>query len=100
MGSPEIQTTASEVDDATSKNAGNEEFELITPLVIEMGKISKKKLKKFKKGKGALVDEVIEVLGEVVGGIAGETESRTIVPVVMVYEKKPKKKLRLVLPFL
>ncbi len=77
----------------------DEEFEIITPLVIEMGKLSKKKLKAFKKGKGSLVNEVIEVLSEVTGSVSSETESRSIIPVVMVYEKKPRKKRRLVLPF-
>lgn len=74
-------------------------FEIVTPVVVEMGKLSSKKLKAFKKGEGPLVDEVIGVLGEVVDGIAGETEGRTLVPVVMVYEKKPKKNRRITLPF-
>lgn len=85
---------------APKEDAEPEHVQVVTPVVVEMGKLSKKQLKAFKGGEGPLMDEVLDVLEEVALGLGQETENRTFVPVVMVFEKQPKKKKRtIVLPF-
>ncbi len=77
------------------------EIEVITPIIVDLGKIKPKRVKRLKKGSGPLVDEVFDVLDELTEALEGELDDKTIVPVVMLYEKKKKKRKRrrIVLPF-
>ncbi len=74
--------------------------ETVTPVVVEMGKLRKKKLKALKNGDGPLMDEVVAVLEEVAAELGEEASGKTFVPVIIAYELKPRKKKRtIVLPF-
>lgn len=87
-------------DPAPTEEPEAEHVEVVTPVVVEMGKLSRKQLRAFKNGEGPLMNDVLDVLEEVAVGMGEEAESRTFVPVVMVFEKRPKKKKRtIVLPF-
>ena len=61
------------------------------PIVIDLGKTSRKRIKQLKQGRGKLfaeVDKVIEGLRAELGeGAAG----KDLVPVVILYCKKPRK---------
>ncbi len=70
------------------------EPDVITPVVVDLGKVKRKHVKRLKRGEGKLADEVLEVLDEVVEELGDELEGATLVPVVMVYERKPKQKRR------
>jgi hypothetical protein len=75
-------------------------IEAVTPVIVEMGKMKRKKFKALKKGKGVLMDEVLDLLEEVAEGLGDDAREKTFVPVVMIYELKPgKKKRTIVLPF-
>ncbi len=94
-------TETTEIDD-TQRPPENEtdEIQVVTPVVVEMGELSRKKLKAFKKGEGPLMDDVLEVLEDVAAELGEEASDKTFVPIVMLHEKKPKKKKRtIVLPF-
>jgi hypothetical protein len=74
--------------------------DVVTPVVVDLGKVKRKRVKELKRGEGRLAHEVLEVLDEVVEELGDELEGATLVPVVMVYEKKPKKRRRTMeLPF-
>lgn len=89
-----------QTDPAPTEEPETQHVEVVTPVVVEMGKLSRKQLKSFKNGEGPLMDDVLDVLEEVAVGMGQEAENRTFVPVVMVFEKQPKKKKRtIVLPF-
>ncbi len=76
------------------------EIEVATPVIVDMGKTSAKRVKRLKKGKGPLMDEVVDVLDEVAEALGDELNGKTMVPIVIVYkQKKKKKKVRLKLPF-
>jgi len=76
------------------------EIEMTTPVVIDLGKTRSKRIKRLKKGQGRLMDEVIEVLDEVTQELGSELEGKTLVPIVMIYQKKNgRKRRRIVLPF-
>ena len=68
--------------------------DVVTPVVIDLGKVKRKQVKRLKRGEGKLADEVLDVLDEVVEELGDELEGASLVPVVMIYEKKPKKKRR------
>lgn len=100
--SDEIETTAPEVEAA--EEAAEEQVEMISPVIVDLGKIKSSKIKRLKKGKGPLVDELFDVMDDVAEALGDEFEGKTLVPVVMVYEKKRKKggkgkRRRIVLPF-
>ncbi len=68
--------------------------EVTTPIVIDLGKQRPKRIKGLKRGEGKLMNEVADVLEEVVVNLGDEMDGKTLVPVILVYEKKPKKKQR------
>lgn len=86
-------------DAAHEEDAAPNEIDVVTPVIVDMGKLSKKKLKTFKKGKGPLMDEVLEILESVALEMGEDATEKVFVPIVMVYEKKEKKKRTIVLPF-
>jgi len=84
---------------ATTEESAPDHINVVTPVMINMGKLSKKKRKAFKKGKGPMMDEVLDVLEAVAVEMGDDTADKVFVPIVMVCEKKEKKKRTLVLPF-
>ncbi len=75
-------------------------IQVVTPVIVEMGRLSRKKLKALKKGDGPLMDDVLQVLEDVAAELGDEALDKTFVPIVMLHEKKPKKRKRtFVLPF-
>ncbi|WP_338865227.1 hypothetical protein [Myxococcus stipitatus] len=81
-------------------------FTSTVPIVIDMGKLRRKKVKELKKGEGALMLEVGDALNEVRDQLGEEVRGKQLVPVVLIYRKKSKKKrdgglrLPLVPPFM
>lgn len=75
------------------------EIEVVNPIIIDLGKTKSKSAKKLKRGKGPLMNEVVEVLEEVAEQLGEELEGKTLVPIVIVYEKKGKKGRKITLPF-
>lgn len=76
------------------------EPDVVTPVVVDLGKVKRKRVKQLKRGEGRLADEVLEVLDEVVEELGTDLDGATLVPVVMIYERKPKKRRRTIeLPF-
>ena len=66
--------------------------EPMTPVVIDLGKARRRRVKALKRGRGPLTDEVAEVVEQVHRSLGPGTEGVTLVPVVIIYEKKRKRK--------
>ncbi len=62
------------------------------PVVVDLGKKSRKKIKKLKSARGPLAAEVGAIVAETIAQMGDDAEGKTFVPVVMVYRKKPKKR--------
>jgi hypothetical protein len=60
------------------------------PIVIDLGKHGRKKLKQLKAGGGPLLEEVLESLHQVRASL-GPGDSRALLPVVVLFERKPRK---------
>jgi len=69
-----------------------------TPVVVDLGKQKSKTLRALKNGEGPLMLDVARVLEEV-RAKSKELASKELVPVVVIYRKKPKRKGRGMLPF-
>jgi hypothetical protein len=70
----------------------------MTPIVVDLGKTKKKDIGRLKKGKGKLVDEVDAVLEQVRGRLADDGAGKELVPVVILWRPKQRKR-RPMLPF-
>jgi len=68
------------------------EVEVTEPIIINLRKQPKKRIKKLLKGRGKLWGEVVEVIDEVRIMLGDEIEDKTILPIILVYGKKAKKK--------
>jgi len=64
------------------------------PIVVDMGKVKRKAIKKLKRGRGKLIDETREVIAEVEAHLGDEAEGKELLPVIILFEKKRKKRRR------
>ena len=67
----------------------------VAPIIIDLGKKKAKQIKELKRGSGKLMDEVAEVLNRVHGNLGPDADLRNLIPVVMLYSKKPKRLKRM-----
>ena len=68
-----------------------ETTEMAQPIIVDMGKQKAKKVKDLKKGKGKLWDDVLGVVDEAKEMLGAEADGKVLIPVVILYEKKPKR---------
>jgi hypothetical protein len=66
--------------------------EMTQPIIVDLGKQKAANIKDLKKGKGKLWEEVFEVVDEVKSKLGEEASGKVLVPVVVVYRSKPKRK--------
>ena len=67
-------------------------IDVIDPIIINMGKQKRKRIKNLMKGRGRLwleLEEVIEEVGDVLGD---ELDGKAVLPIVLIYRRKPKRK--------
>jgi len=70
------------------------------PLVIDRGKQSRKWIDELKRGEGELWAEVKDAIEQVVSELGADVHGKVVVPVVVIYRKKNKRKRsRLLSPF-
>ena len=75
-------------------------MEVVSPIVIDLGKTKRKHIKRLKRGEGKIMDEVVDVMDEIVDVLGEEVDGKTLVPVIIVYEEKSKqKRSTITLPF-
>lgn len=67
-------------------------------IVIDLGKVSRKKISQLKKGTGPLVGDVSKALELANQRLGEDASGKTLVPVVFVYSKK-RKKPKMKIPF-
>ena len=72
--------------------------DIVEPIIVDLGKKKRKQIKRLKKGRGKLWRDVIDVVDEVGEQINGDSEGKTIVPVILIYRRRPKRWRRARLP--
>jgi len=70
------------------------------PVIIDLGSRSKKAIKKLKKGQGKLMAEVDLAIAQSQSRLPDDQKNKQIIPVLIVYTKKAKRRKRGPLPFL
>ena len=68
------------------------ESEVTPSVVVDLGRVKKKRVRDLKRGDGPLVDEVDDAVNYVRASLGEEADGKTFVPVVLIYRKKGKKK--------
>lgn len=74
----------------------------IAPIIIDLGKKKRKRIKDLKRGRGRLMTEVAGVINEARMNLGSEAEGKEFIPVILIYRKKRKRKgggLALPIPF-
>ncbi len=66
--------------------------EMTQPVVIDLGKQKPNNIKKLKNGEGTLWVDMLNVVDEVKEMLGEEANDKVIVPVVMIYQKTPKRR--------
>ena len=62
----------------------------IAPVVVTLGNQSRKRIRRLKRGRGKLMDEVSNVVDQVRANFGEHAEGKVFVPVVLVYRRKPR----------
>ena len=73
-------------------NADEKKVDVTEPIFLNLGKQSRKRIKNLKKGRGKLWNEVQDVIDEVSFMLEDDLDGKTIVPLILVYRKKPNRK--------
>lgn len=61
------------------------------PIVVDLGTVSRKSIRKLKRGEGKLEAEVQEVITQLRAQLGAEAENKELVPIVVVYSRKTKR---------
>ncbi len=64
----------------------------IGPIVVDLGRTKRKAIKSLKRGRGKLMAEVDEALATVAANLGSEAQGKELIPVVLVYRKRDKKR--------
>jgi hypothetical protein len=62
------------------------------PVVLDLGKASRKNIRQLKEGQGKLLTDVQDALKEVTNSLGDKADGKQLVPVVLVYRKKARKR--------
>lgn len=65
--------------------------EVLTPVIVPLGKKKNKVIKQLKRGKGRGMDEVMDVVEQVQANLGEQAAGKVILPVVVIYSKKQRR---------
>lgn len=74
-----------------SEEAGRTDDQVIRPIVVSLGKKTKKQIRRLKRGSGKALDEVRDVVEQVRAGLGEQAEGKVLVPVVVLYRRKQRR---------
>jgi Family of unknown function (DUF6200) len=89
----------SETKTSAAEPAPQPEAEALHPIVVDLGKRRRKRIKELKRGGGMLMEEVAEALEQVRAALGEAGRGRVLVPVVFLYRQKRRRSRGLGLPF-
>jgi hypothetical protein len=58
------------------------------PIILDIGKASRKNIRQMKKGHGKLIGDLEDAMSEVTDSLGEQGDGKQLVPVVLVYQKK------------
>jgi len=73
----------------------NVDMDQLSPVILKVGKKKKRAIKDFKRGRGRLMYEIEQTLADVRAALGARAAGKELVPVVMIYRQKQKRRRRL-----
>jgi hypothetical protein len=73
-------------------NLRDETSNRISPVVVDLGKKRRKRIRQLKKGKGPLMAEIDHAVQQVKERLGDELEEKKVVPVVLLYRRTKKRR--------
>ena len=64
------------------------------PVIIELGRTRRRNIRQLRQGRGRIIDDVNEAIGEVGTSLGDEAQGKQLVPIVLVYRKRRGKRKR------
>ena len=64
------------------------------PIVLDVGRASRKSIRQLSQGCGRLSSDVQDALNDVTASLGDEAEGKQLVPVIVIYRKKRRRKRR------
>ncbi len=61
------------------------------PVIVDLGRERARQIRELKRGEGELWDDVLDVIDEVKGMLGAEAEGKTLVPIILLVEKKTRR---------
>ncbi len=76
-----------------SDDAGDDHAdpEVVTPIIVSLGKKNKKQIKRLKRGKGGTMDQVLDVIDQVQANLGDQAAGKILVPIVVIYRRKQRR---------
>ena len=71
----------------------------VPPIVIDLGRARRRRIRQLKKGTGPLADEVMDVVAQVKAELGPEAAGKEFLPVVVVYRRKRRRRRGGIFPF-
>jgi hypothetical protein len=84
-----VAVTAVRGGEGTDKKAG---AAIRDPIVMDVGKKRRRSIKRLKRGRGGLMGEIEQVVEDVRAEMGDAAEGREIIPVILIYERRPKRR--------
>ena len=77
---------------AEENESEEKKVEITEPIIVNLGKQKRKRIRRLMKGRGKLWSDVDSVIDEASTMLGDELEGKTILPIVLVYRRSPKRK--------
>jgi hypothetical protein len=77
---------------AKENESEEKKVEITEPIIVNLGKQKRKRIRRLMKGRGKLWSDVDSVIDEASTMLGDELEGKTILPIVLVYRRSPKRK--------
>jgi hypothetical protein len=77
-----------------SGSSGVTSGSVLPPVVVDLGKVKRKLIRELKQGEGELMDDIAHAVEAVRSNLGSELKGKELVPVVIVYERKPSRRRR------
>lgn len=61
------------------------------PIILDVGKTSRKNIRQIKQGQGKLMDDVQDAMAEVTASLGDQANGQHLIPVVLLYRKKSRR---------
>ena len=71
----------------------------LPPVVLDLGRTKRKLIRSLKKGEGELMEEVAAAVEAVRNNLGAEVEGKVLTPVVIIYERRVRRRRTGFLPF-